>query len=121
MARGLSYYVAIVSSGRWRSALLVLLIGATATDFFAAERLSVQQWLADYQESDNDGSEPTESPAEDDVVGLCESPQNRIRRQQLVCWQPTVQAPLPERGTAHRYPILADLASRNGIGGPLRC
>src|SRR5437763_1784702 len=98
MGCNLSRYLVIASSRRWTATLVVLLIGATAADLFVPRRMIVQEQLANSHESDEDDSEPTESPAENDVVGLCDSSQNRVRRQQLVLWVPVIgMRPDPRR------------------------
>jgi len=102
--------------------LVGLLIGAVVADLVVPQRLLAQQCLSDFESSEDEDSEPTESPAEDDVVGLCESPQNRIRRQQVLAWQPAGERSTAPRNRTHSYRLSpADLSCRNGIGGPLRC
>src|SRR4051794_37103677 len=121
MGCNLSRYLVTASSRRWTAVLVVLLIGATAADLFVPQRMIVQEQLADSNESDEDDSEPTESPAEDDFVGLCDSSKNRVRRQHLVLWVPVIgtRPDLPRRGRLTPRKSTA-LARRNGIGGPLR-
>src|SRR3954465_15831402 len=98
MQHSLTPLLTIASSRHWSAALVVFLVGATAADLFVPRRMIVQEQLANSHESDEDDSEPTESPAENDVVGLCDSPQNRVRRQQLVLWVPVIgMRPDPRR------------------------
>ena len=103
-------------------ALVALLIVAVTADLLVPHRLLAQQSLPDYQQSEDEDSEPSESPTEDDTVGLWETPQSRIRRQATVVWRAKADrkaAPRPAVTSRRLSP--ADLSSRNGIGVPLRC
>src|SRR5437773_12581615 len=62
-------------------ALIALLIGAMTAGIIVPPRLVVQHRSSDYQQSEDEDSEPSESP-EDDATTLCQLPQNRIRRQE---------------------------------------
>src|SRR5690349_5114599 len=114
MQHSLTSLLTTTSSRRWSAALVVLLVGATAADLFVPQRMIVQEQLADSHESDEDDSEPTESPAENDIVGLCDSSQNRVRRQQLVLWVPVLgMRPDLRRPGRLTHRISTDLARRN--------
>jgi len=97
-------------------------MGAVMADLVIPHRLLTQQCLTDYQESEDEDSEPNESPTEDDAAGLFETPPSRIRRQAIVVWRAEADRQATPRLTlTSRHLSPADLSSRNGIGGPLRC
>jgi hypothetical protein len=106
----------------WIVALVALLVIAVSVDLLVPPRLLSQQSLPDYQQSEDDDSEPSESPTDDDAAGLCETPQSRIRRQATVSWRADAGRQAgPRNSLSSRHLSPADLSSRNGIGVPLRC
>ena len=100
--------------------LIALLISAMTAGIVVPPRLVVPHWSSVYQQSEDEDSEPSESP-EDDGTTLCQVPQNRIRRQEAAGWL-AVQPPVRHGHRLHRHHLSpADLSRQNGIGGPLRC
>src|SRR5947209_12399848 len=89
--------------------LIALLISAMTAGIVVPPRLVVQHWSSDYQQSEDEDSEPSESP-EDDATTLCWEPQNRIRRQETAGWL-TVQPPVRRGHRMHRHHLSpADLS-----------
>jgi len=85
-------------------------------------RVVALDWLADEEQGEEEESEPTEPSSEEELPQFCSTAASRLRRPEAAPWPGFVSVWAPESTRPIACSLLsAELACRNGTGGPLRC
>src|SRR5262245_38881198 len=115
-------YTARISTQVHWLMLVWLAVGAMGVQLVATPRIAALDRLADSQEVEEEESEPAESSGEEELPQISGNSIHRLRRPEMAALARIVSvgAPIKSATTAHSV-VSAELASRNGIGGPLRC
>ena len=108
---------------RWCcSALVWLVVGAMVVQLAIPTRLAALDRFVDQEQSEEEDSEPAESPGEEYLPQFCGASLGRIRRPEAPHWQTFVSLYVRfGKQSIVRSLMPAELACRNGTGGPLHC
>lgn len=122
MRRAISHFLTSTWIGQSCAIFFWLLIGAMTAQMVVPPQLVAFHLVADQEQSEEEESEPAEVPGEEELPQFCGAAPCRLRRpdaepRQQLAGEPTRVS----TRSIGRSRIPAELACRNGTGGPLRC